>query len=192
MVSINNKNLNTTSNKIRKCSALIQYVYEQLVNDDEIRRYLYYNTYTPLSNRGKGYDGKIIQQPDIGVEDMENLIFDSPFNPETNMLLQNYLFINLTNGKFNNRQNSIFFEINILVPEKYSKISNGYRYFEIAQRVADILDKMHIEGEFAEELGNLQPNLYAMPVYRLSKTNDLIWVSMQFETPLVPFDRVRL
>lgn len=123
---------------------------------------------------------------------MENLIFDSPFNPDTNMLLQNYLFINLTNGKFNSRQNSIFFEINILVPEKYSKISNGYRYFEIAQRVADILDGLYITNSFVDDLGNLQPNLYAMPMYRLSKTNDLIWISMQFETPLVPFDRVRL
>lgn len=192
MSSLNNKYLNTTSNKIRKCSALIQYVYEQLLSDEEIRRYLYYNTYTPLSNRGKGYDGKIVQQPDIGIEGMDTLIFDSPFNPDVDISLQNYLFINLTNGKFNSRQNSIFFEVNILVPDKYSKISNGYRYFEIAQRVATILDKIYIEGEFAEELGNLQPNLYAMPVYRLSKTNDIVWVSMQFNVDLVPFDRVRL
>lgn len=192
MSSLNNKYLNTTSNKIRKCSALIQYVYEQLLGDEEIRRYLYYNTYTPLSNRGKGYDGKIVQQPDISIEDMNTLIFDSPFNPDVDISLQNYLFINLTNGKFNSRQNSIFFEVNILVPDKYSKISNGYRYFEIAQRVATILDKIYIEGEFVEELGNLQPNLYAMPLYRLSKTNDIVWISMQFNVDLVPFDRVRL
>ena len=178
--------------KIKKCSALIQYIYEQLIGSQSIRRYLYYNTYTPLSNRGKGYDGKIIQQPDVEIEDVESLIFDIPFNPEMSIEQKNALFIMLSNGKFNNKQNSIFFEINVIVPEEYSKISNGYRYYELSQEIVDILDKIYVEGEFAEELGNLQPNLYAMDTYRLSKTTNMLWVNMRFQVDLVPFDRVRL
>lgn len=190
-MDINNKNKNTISNKIRRCSTLIQYIYNTLMEDKDIQRYLYYNTYTPLSNRGKNYDGKIISQPEITNEDIEGLLFDSPFNPDTEIDLNNYIFINLNNGKFTAKQNLIFFEVNILVPEKYSKISNGYRYFEIAQKVADILDQIYVEGDFAEDLGNIQPILYAMPVYRLSKTNDIIWVNMQFEVEIFPFGRVR-
>ena len=192
MSNLNNKFLNSTSNKIRKCSALIQYIYEQLISDQEIRRYLFYNTYTPLSNRGKGYDNKIIQQPDLGIEDVEELIFDIPFNPDMDIKQKNALFVMLSNGKFNNKQNTIYFEINVLVPEEYSRISNGYRYYELSQKIVNILDKLYVEGDFAEELGNLQPNLYAMDTYRLSKTTNTVWVNLRFQVDLVPFDRVRL
>lgn len=183
-MDINNKYKNTTSNKIRRCSALLQYMYEQLISDQDIRRYLFYNTYTPLSNRGKGYDGKIIQQPDIEIDDIEGLMFDIPFNPDSEIAKKNALFIMLSNGKFNNRQNSIYFEINVLVPEEYSKISNGYRHYELAQVIANKLDKLYIEGEYADELGNLQANLYAMDTFRLSKTTNTIWVRLQLEIPL--------
>lgn len=187
------KNLGTTSNKIRKCSVLIKYIYEKLVNDNEIQRMLYYNTINPLSQKGKNYNGEIISQPDLSTKDMKGIVFDIPFNPDMDIELKSSLYINLNNGKFNSRQNSLYFDINIIVPEDFIDISNGDRHFEIAQRVADILDSMYVtEKDYVEDIGNIQPVLYAMPVYRLSKSNNFVWINMQFEVELINnFTRVR-
>lgn len=180
--------LNTTSNKIRKCSVLIKYIYEKLVNDNEIQRMLYYNTINPLSQKGKNYNGEIISQPDLSTKHMKGILFDIPFNPEMDIELSNSLYVNLNNGKFNSRQNSLYFDINIIVPEDFVNISNGYRHFEIAQRVADIFDDIYVDKEkdkdYYDYLGALKPILYSMPIYRLSKSNNFIWVNMQFEVEL--------
>lgn len=175
---------------------LIKYIYEKLVNDNEIQRMLYYNTINPLSQKGKGYNGEIISQPNLSVNDMKEIIFDIPFNPDMNISLSNSLYINLNNGKFNSRQNALYFDINIVVPEDFINISNGYRHFEIAQRVADIFDDMYIdkdkEKDYYDYLGALKPVLYMMPIYRLSKSNNFVWVNMQFEVELINnFTRMR-
>lgn len=192
-MGLNDKNIGTTSNKIRKCSTLIKYIYEKLVNDNEIQRMLYYNTINPLSQKGKNYNGEIISQPDLSAKDMKGIVFDIPFNPEMDIELSNYLYVNLKNGKFNSRQNSLYFDINILVPEDFISMSNGYRHFEIAQRVADIFDDIYItEKDYVDDIGNVQPVLCDMPIYRLSKSNNFIWVNMQFEVELINnFTRVR-
>lgn len=190
------KNLGTTSNKIRKCSVLIKYIYEKLVNDNEIQRMLYYNTINPLSQKGKNYNGEIVSQPDLSTKHMDGILFDIPFNPEMDIELSNSLYVNLNNGKFSSRQNSLYFDINIIVPEDFVNISNGYRHFEIAQRVADIFDDIYIDKEkdkdYYDYLGALKPILYMMPIYRLSKSNNFIWVNMQFEVELTNnFTRMR-
>lgn len=157
---------------------------------------LYYNTINPLSQKGKGYNGEIISQPNLSANDMKEIIFDIPFNPDINATLSNSLYINLNNGKFNSRQNALYFDINIVVPEDFINISNGYRHFEIAQRVADIFDDMYVdkdkEKDYYDYLGALKPILYAMPIYRLSKSNNFVWVNMQFEVELINnFTRMR-
>lgn len=185
MANINDKNINTTSNKIKRCSRLIQYVYDKLIADNKIKRYLYYNTSNPLGSKGKGYDGSIVPQTDVSDDKMKGLLFDIPFNPEMDIKLTNSLYINIKNGSFTSSKNSIYFDVNILVPDDYCRISDGYRHFEIAQRVADIFDNIYVnEKEYVEDLGNLQPILYAMPIIRLSKSSNFIWVNMQFEVAL--------
>lgn len=187
-MGLNDKNIGTTSNKIRKCSTLIKYIYEKLVNDNKIQRMLYYNTINPLSQKGKNYNGEIISQPDLLAKDMNGILFDIPFNPEMDIKLNSSLYVNLNNGKFNLRQNSLYFDINIIVPEDFVNVSNGYRHFEIAQRVADIFDDIYVDKEkdkdYYDYLGALKPILYSMPIYRLSKSNNFIWVNMQFEVEL--------
>ena len=116
---LNNKNLNTASIKIRKCSALIKYIYERIINNSDIQRMVYYNTLSPLKNKSKDYNGDVINQPDISVNDVKNLIFDIPFNPEMSMEISNSIYINLTKGSFGSKTNSLYFDINVLVPNTY-------------------------------------------------------------------------
>lgn len=192
---LNNKNLNTTSIKIHRCSALIKYIYEKIINNSDIQRMVYYNTLMPLKNKSKDYNGYIVNQPDIGVDDVKNLIFDIPFNPEMSMETSNSIYINLTKGSFNNKTNSLYFDINVLVPNTYLRLNEGYRHTEISQMITNILDGMHVsenqEPEYYDILGGVKFDLYDYNIYRLSKTNEFLWACLSFEVETVPFSRAR-
>lgn len=193
---LNNKNLNTASIKIRKCSALIKYIYERIINNSDIQRMVYYNTLSPLKNKSKDYNGDVINQPDISVNDVKNLIFDIPFNPEMSMEISNSIYINLTKGSFGSKTNSLYFDINVLVPNTYLRLNEGYRHTEISQIIADILDEMYVDKEnypeYYDILKDIQFSMYDYNIYRLSKTNDFLWACLSFEVGTVPFSRVRL
>lgn len=193
---LNNKNLNTASIKIRKCSALIKYIYERIINNSDIQRMVYYNTLSPLKNKSKDYNGDVINQPDISVNDVKNLIFDIPFNPEMSMEMSNSIYINLTKGSFGSKTNSLYFDINVLVPNTYLRLNEGYRHTEISQIIADILDEMYVDKEnypeYYDILKDIQFSMYDYNIYRLSKTNDFLWACLSFEVGTVPFSRVRL
>ena len=83
-MSINNKNLNTESNKIRKASMLIMYVHDKIISNQNIRRMMYYNTKNPLSKIGLTYNGKEIAQPDVEEDQVKDIITDLPFSPKGN------------------------------------------------------------------------------------------------------------
>lgn len=193
---LNNKNLNTASIKIRKCSALIKYIYERIINNSDIQRMVYYNTLSPLKNKSKDYNGDVINQPDISVNDVKNLIFDIPFNPEMSMEMSNSIYINLTKGSFSNKTNALYFDINVLVPNTYLRLNEGYRHTEISQIIADILDEMYVDKEnyleYYDILKDIKFSMYDYNIYRLSKTNDFLWACLSFEVGTVPFSRVRL
>lgn len=193
---LNNKNLNTASIKIRKCSALIKYIYERIINNSDIQRMVYYNTLSPLKNKSKDYNGDVINQPDISVNDVKNLIFDIPFNPEMSMEMSNSIYINLTKGSFGSKTNSLYFDINVLVPNTYLRLNEGYRHTEISQIIADILDEMYVDKEnypeYYDILKDIQFSMYDYNIYRLSKTNDFLWACLSFEVGTVPFSRARL
>ena len=156
---------------------------------------VYYNTLMPLKNKSKDYNGYIVNQPDIGVDDVKNLIFDIPFNPEMSMETSNSIYINLTKGSFNNKTNSLYFDINVLVPNTYLRLNEGYRHTEISQMITNILDGMHVsenqEPEYYDILGGVKFDLYDYNIYRLSETNEFLWACLSFEVETVPFSRAR-
>lgn len=193
---LNNKNLGTTSLKIRKCSALIKYIHERIISNSDIQRMVYYNTLSPLKNRSKDYNGQVINQPDIGVDDVKELILDIPFNPEMSMKTSNSIYINLTKGSFSNKNNALYFDINVLVPNDYLRLNEGYRHTEISQLIADMLDGIYVDKnsypEYHDILKDIQFNMYDFNIYRLSKSNDFLWTCLSFEVDTTPFSRGRL
>lgn len=192
---LNNRNLGTTSLKIKKCSALIKYIYERILNNSEIQRMVYYNTLSPLKSRSKDYNGNIVNQPPIGVDNVKDLIFDIPFNPEMNMSVSNSIYVNLTKGSFN-KSSKLYFNINVLVSNTYLRLNEGYRHTEISQMIANMLDGMYIDKEnypeYYDTLKDIQFNMYDFNIYRLSKTNEYLWACLSFEVDMMPFSRTRL
>lgn len=192
---LNNKNLGTTSLKIRKCSALIKYIHERILNNSDIQRMVYYNTLSPLKSRSKDYNGNIINQPQIGVDEVKGLIFDIPFNPEMSMTTSNSIYINLTKGSFN-KSSKLYFDINILVSNTYLRLNEGYRHTEISQMIADMLDGMCVDKENYPEhydmLKDIKFDMYDFNIYRLSKTNEYLWACLSFEVDTTPFARARV
>lgn len=193
---LNNKNLGTTSLKIRKCSALIKYIHERIINNSDIQRMIYYNTLSPLKNRSKDYNGQVVNQPDIGANDVKELILDIPFNPEMSIKTSNSIYINLTKGSFSNKSGSLYFDINVLVPNDYLRLNEGYRHTEISQLIADMLDGVYVDKnnypEYHDILKDIQFNMYDFNIYRLSKSNDFLWTCLSFEVDTTPFSRGRL
>ena len=48
MNDINNKYLNTVSSKLKKVSMILKYTHEKIIENQEIKRLLYYNTKNPF------------------------------------------------------------------------------------------------------------------------------------------------
>ena len=55
MSDINNKYLNTVSSKLKKVSMILQYTHEKIIENQEIKRLVYYNNRNPLSKKGLTY-----------------------------------------------------------------------------------------------------------------------------------------
>lgn len=179
---MNNKNIGTYGIKIKKVGALIKYTYNKLISDNIIQRLVKYNTLTPLSSKGKRYDGTIVSQPNLSEEDMNGFIFDIPFNPDIEIDKENSIYVNFVNGNFT-RSNSLNIDIDVLVPVTYINLSDDYRHTYISQRINDILDGMYIDSnsDFYSELSDLKYELTDHYIYRLSKTNDFLWCKLRYK-----------
>ncbi len=182
---INKKNTSTISNKINRCSILLRYMYNKLINDDVIQRYTYYLTANPLADKGREYDGDIVYQPPLTANHMKDIIYDIPFNTDMEQSKSNSIYLSLTNGRFTNRESSIYAEINVLVPSDYINVADGYRHTEISSRIADIFDGIYVDNNkeipYYKELGGLRFDLYEFYIGRLSKTNDFMVCSLKFK-----------
>ena len=191
-MSINNKNLNTESNKIRKASMLIMYVHDKIISNQNIRRMMYYNTKNPLSKIGLTYNGKEIAQPDVEEDQVKDIITDLPFSPGIGDSLQNNIYINLPKGVFSDK-NELYIDINVLVPIEFTKISNGKREYEISQEIANELDEIYVEGEYQKELGGgLKLKYINSYTERLSKVNSFTWVCNKYKCEQTPLDRIKV
>lgn len=190
MNDINNKYLNTVSSKLKKVSMLLQYTHEKIIENQEIKRLVYYNTKNPLSKKGLKYDNIKIDQPDLTEEDVEDLITLLPFNPDMDITLSNGIFLNAPKAIFGS-SNIMYIDVNIISASEYFEISNGLRLYEIANRISNIFDELYITDEsYIEELGNLKFSLEDVESGRLSKDGNMLYTSLRFSINLVPLSRV--
>lgn len=192
MNDINNKYLNTVSSKLKKVSMLLQYTHEKIIENQEIKRLVYYSSRNPLSKRGILYNGEKVDQPDLTEEDVKDLITLLPFNPDMKIDLCSFIFLNTPSATFSNGDNVIYLDINIVSPAEYFEITTGLRLYEISHKIANIFDGLYIDDEdYIEELGNLKFILDDIAVNRLSNNSNMLWSSLRFSIQLMPQTRIR-
>ena len=192
MNDINNKYLNTVSSKLKKVSMILQYTHEKIIENQEIKRLVYYNNRNPLSKKGLTYSNQKVDQPDLTEEDVKDLITLLPFNPDMKINLCSFIFLNTPSATFSNGDNVIYLDINIVSPAEYFEITTGLRLYEISHKIANIFDSLYIDDEdYIEELGNLKFILDDIAVNRLSNNSSMLWSSMRFSIQLMPQTRIR-
>ena len=192
MQDINNKYTNTVSSKLKKISMLLRYTHEKIIENQEIKRLVYYSSQNPLSKKGLKYDNTKVDQPDLIEEDVKDLITLLPFNPDMKIDLCSFIFLNTPSATFSNGDNVIYLDINIVSPAEYFEITTGLRLYEISNKIANIFDGLYIDDEdYIEELGNLKFVLDDVAVNRLSNNSSMLWSSMRFSIQLMPQVRVR-
>lgn len=190
MNDINNKYLNTVSSKLKKVSMILQYTHEKIIENQEIKRLVYYNNRNPLSKRGLTYSNQKVDQPDLTEEDVKDLITLLPFNPDMKITLSNGIFLNVPKAIFGS-SNIMYIDVNVISASEYFEISNGLRLYEIANRISNIFDELYITDEsYIEELGNLKFSLEDAESGRLSKDGNMLYTSLRFSINLVPLSRV--
>ena len=180
-MDINNKFKNTKSQFIYKSGLLSDYIAHRLDNNQNVKRYLYYNTINPLGDKGLGLDGKIITQSDVEKSLLETQIFDGMFNEYMEELHQSQIYIHTYKGRTSEDWGEIYIAVNILVPKLYEKLSNfgEKRSFAIASEIEDMFQDMCVARDNAEEflidkLGNIKFKVVQFDNSRLSKTNNII------------------
>ena len=192
MSDINNKYLNTVSSKLKKVRMLLQYTNKKIIENQEIKRLVYYNNRNPLSKKGLTYSNQKVDQPDLTEEDVKDLITLLPFNPDMKIDLCSFIFLNTPSATFSNGDNVIYLDINIVSPAEYFEITTGLRLYEISHKIANIFDGLYIDDEdYIEELGNLKFILDDIAVNRLSNNSSMLWSSMRFSIQLMPQTRIR-
>ena len=180
-MDINNKFRNTKSQFIYKSGLLSGYIANRLDDNQNIKRYLHYNTVNPLGDKGLGLDNNIVSQPDITKSLLETQIFDGMFNEYMEELHQSQIYIHTYNGMAFDDWGEIYIAVNILIPRLYEKLSNfgEKRSFAIASEIEDMFQDICVARDNAEEflidkLGNVKFKVVQFDNGRLSKTNNII------------------
>ena len=190
MNDLNNKNMNSISSKLRKCSMLLKYVHDKLINNQEIARLVKYTSKNPLSKKGILYSGEKVEQPDLTEDDVKDLITLLPFNPQMDIKAENRVFLNIPTATFTS-SNVLYLNISVVVQIEYFEITTGLRIYEIAHAIANMLDGMYITDEsYLEELGNLRFKVEDAVIERLSSNSNTVLCDIMISVPLFPIDRV--
>ena len=182
----------TYSQKFRRITALRKYMVDAMDNDQAIKRLMRYLTTTPLAKRGVGYDNKMIEQPDlttslkVDTEEGEMCLFTGMFDPDMETIYKNYIFIqHYDTYAYDDVMQTTTFYIYVLVDDKYNYLKNygEERIYEIADRIAQLLDNHVIENEeLVDEIGNIKFKIKGrISEVRLSKTKTINLLTIPIE-----------
>lgn len=196
-MGLNDKHIGKRTQFIRKAGMLSGYIANILDKDQRIKRYLYYNTLMPLAKKSKGYDGKVVEQPDIDFSLIDDdYIINGMFDEDMEQLVKNQLYVHVFKGNRNDDVNAtVYIAINILVDKKFEHLVNKWdlRSYQIGDIVEELfndvyIDKNNTDEEIIKELGNLHFKLISnggsFTYDRLSKTNSIVLQSIVLTTTL--------
>lgn len=190
---VNNKNLNTKSNKIRKISKINSYIVNKIDENQSIRRYLRYLTKKPLSKTSVDLAGNKVNQPDLlnslRVESNEGdaILTKGSFNEETISKEFLGIFVHTYSGRFKDISGTIKVAVNILIPQLREELAYDEleRSTEIATIISDIFDDMVIINDEYIDVGEVKLDLVDCNIGRLSKTNNIVITTLVFDANIV-------
>lgn len=181
-MDINNKFMGMKSAKLKRIVPLKLYMMELIDNSQKIKRLSRYYTRTPLLNRGVGYNGDKIKQPDL-VDSLRfpitndnasetadgRILYDYAFSGEVLSSKQISIYVHCHKSTFNpnmitgrlsygvdNIVGKHFFNIDIIYPIEFNQLDSLYeeRANSIACEIVDLLDEKTVEGEVREFTGD--------------------------------------
>lgn len=185
----NNIQLNTSSQKFSRITALRKYIIDKIDEDQTTKRLMRYMTTTPLSKKGVMYDGSLIEQPDLktslkyDTNEGEKVLFTGMFDPDMETIYKNYIFIQHYNTWINDdtMQDTTFY-MYILVDDKYNELKNygEERTYAIADRIAQLIDGHTVDDEdLVDEIGNVKFEIKGqISEMRMSKTKTIGMLSI--------------
>lgn len=181
LAGLNNKYVLKQSQKLRRIVPIKRYIIDKIDENQNIKRLCRYMTTTPLLNKGKTYDGKMIEQPDL-VESLKSDAAESGIATISRQVIYAYPFTedviekdrvtiyvysprtSINTSAVGNRRNyddytgKHLFHIQIVYPIEYEEIEPyaEERSMSIACEIADMLDDLYIEGDAREIVGDIQ------------------------------------
>lgn len=196
-MGLNDKNIGKKCQFIKKCGLLSGYIADRIDNNQNIKRYLKYQTKNPLGQMGISLDNKKVPQPDI-IESLidEDYIMNGMFDENISSLVKNQLFIHVYSGnKTDMVSGQVNIAINILVDNKFEHLSNKFelRTYAIADEIANMfsdtyIDKDNSDNDIIKDLGNLKFSLNrnSFTYNRLSKSNNIVLFTLILTTNINP------
>ena len=196
-MGLNDKNIGNKCQFIKKCGLLSGYIADRIDNNQNIKRYLKYQTKNPLGQMGISLDNKKVPQPDI-IESLidEDYIMNGMFDENISSLVKNQLFIHVYSGnKTDMVSGQVNIAINILIDKKFEYLSNSFelRSYAIADEIENMfsdtyIDKDNSDNDIIKDLGNLKFSLNrnSFTYSRLSKSNNIVLFTLILTTNINP------
>lgn len=178
----NSKFIGKKSAKLKRIVPLKLYMMELIDNSQKIKRLSRYYTRTPLLNKGVGYNGDKISQPDLMDSLTHPIQNDSVSETADGKILHGYAFSgqvlsnrqvsiyvhchkstfnpNMVTGRLSYGVDNIvgkhFFDIDIIYPIEFNELDSLYeeRANSIACEIVDLLDNKVVEGRVQEFTGD--------------------------------------
>ncbi len=207
-MDMNNKLMDKRSSKLRRVVPLKTFMMDLIDNSQNIKRLSRYYTRTPLLNRGIGYNGDMINQPDL-VDSLrypiENdhvsetadgrILHDYAYGGDVLYNRQVSIYVhchkstfnpNQANGRLNYGVDAVvgkhFFNIDIIYPIEFNALDSLYdeRANSIACEIIDLLDERTVEGKIREFTGDCT-------IYLAGEITDLRLGSSNYMGITLPF-----
>lgn len=178
----NSKFIGKRSAKLKRIVPLKKYMMEQIDGSQKIKRLSRYYTRTPLLNKGIGYDGEKISQPDLMDSLTHPIQNDNVSETADGTILHGYAFSgqvlsnrqvsiyvhchkstfnpNMVTGRLSYGVDNIvgkhFFDVDIIYPIEFNELDSLYeeRANSIACEIVDLLDNKTVEGVAREFTGD--------------------------------------
>lgn len=196
-MGLNDKNIGKKCQFIKKCGLLSGYIADRIDNNQNIKRYLKYQTKNPLGQMGISLDNKKVPQPDITESLIDSdYIMNGMFDEDMSSIVKNQLYIHVYNGnKIDMVSGQVNIAINILIDKKFEYLSNSFelRSYAIADEIENMfsdtyIDKDNSDNDIIKDLGNLKFSLNrnSFTYSRLSKSNNIVLFTLTLTTNINP------
>lgn len=196
-MGLNDKNIGKKCQFIKKCGLLSGYIADRIDNNQNIKRYLKYQTRNPLGQVGISLDNKKVPQPDITESLIDSdYIMNGMFDEDMSSIVRNQLYIHVYNGnKSDMVSGQVNIAINILIDKKFEYLANKFelRTYAIADEIENMfsdvyIDKDNSDNDIIKDLGNLKFNLNknSFTYGRLSKSNNIVLFTLILTTNINP------